>query len=223
MAVGILSIAMMLIATMFPVAIYLTSVASERTMAAIVADGAFAKIQLYGVDPCDDPCACIDYENELVSKGKIDPNEFSYPSVDPCTNSRQYYWSALYKFDPNSSGYLVTVFVARKTNTGLTYPNPSGLSYDRPRIITIDANLPTDTNFLNVSYVYPPATIFDNASGRLYRIVDRVDNKVRLDRRWDEDTLPSLPPVKVFIWLVPPPDTGGRNAGIEVYQRIIKF
>ncbi|MCX5632105.1 MAG: prepilin-type N-terminal cleavage/methylation domain-containing protein [Phycisphaerae bacterium] len=75
MAVGILSIAMMLIATMFPVAIYLTSVASERTMAAIVADGAFAKIQLYGVDPCDDPCACIDYENELVSKGKIDPKK----------------------------------------------------------------------------------------------------------------------------------------------------
>ena len=49
MAVGILSIGMMLIATMFPVGIYLTTVATERTMAAIVADEAIAKIQLYGL------------------------------------------------------------------------------------------------------------------------------------------------------------------------------
>jgi len=116
MAVGILSIGMMLIATMFPVGIYLTSVASERTMAAIVADEAFAKIQLFGIDPCDNPHTSVDYENELVSKNKIDPCEFSYPPVDPysdpCLANRQYYWSALYQaqrpHDPNML-YQVTV------------------------------------------------------------------------------------------------------------------
>jgi hypothetical protein len=129
----------------------------------------------------------------------------------------------LYKFDPNSAGYLVTVFVARKTNPGLTYPYPPDVvnpHTDRPRLIMIDANVPADANFLNVPYVYPPATILDNASGRLYRVVDRVGNLVRLDRRWDEEP----PPAKVFIWLIPPPETGGRNAGIEVYPAgTIKF
>ena len=223
MAVGILSIGMMLVATMFPVGIYLTSVASERTMAAIVADEAFAKIQLYHnyIVPYTNPANSYDYESELGTN--IDPNEFSYPSVDPHTVNPQYYWSALYKFDPNSAGYLVTVFVARKTSPALTYPDPSGSSSDRPRVIDVNVQNVGKSDELNVldgneAYVNPPATIFDTKTSQLYSVVERIGNVVTLNRDWDANA-PNPRPV----WLVPPPETGGRNAGIEVYQRIIKF
>jgi prepilin-type N-terminal cleavage/methylation domain-containing protein len=261
MAVGILSIAMMMIATMFPVAIYLTSVAAERTMAAIVADGAFAKIQLYGFenpsdpnfyqwtfdyeqahnDPClgSSPCSAGSYDL-FPDINEINPNEFSYPPVDPCTNSRQYYWSALCKklnSDPNDAQYVVTVFVARKTNPGLTYywhdpydccdPNFS----DRPRVIDINMqNVPGEPNDKleivanKAKYVNPPTTIFDTNTGQLYRVTEKIGignidaNIVTLDRNWDANGQQRP------VWLIPPPETGGRNAGIEVYgPRIIKF
>jgi prepilin-type N-terminal cleavage/methylation domain-containing protein len=223
MAVGILSVGMMLIATMFPVGIYLTTVASERTMAAIVADEAFAKIQLYGIDPCDNPDTSVDYENELVSKGKIDPCEFSYPPVDPCATNRQYYWSALYrKLDSNPADreYQVTVFVARKTNPGLTYQG-GGDSGARPKAISVAVTYPGSDKLQITTagwekYVNPTTTIIDNATGLPYRILDRVNNIVTLDRNWEIGTPSS-------IWVIPPPDTGGRNADIEVYQRIIRF
>ncbi len=227
MAVGILSVGMMLIATMFPVGIYLTTVATERTMAAIVANEAFAKIQLYGVvDPNHDPCSCFDYEEGLVSTGKIDPNEFSYPSVDPDMGFRQYYWSALCKklsVNPSDTEYLVTVFVARKTSPNLTYLD-GGDSGTRPKAAKIDAHTGSKTNELETlsgkeKYVNPPTTILDNASGRLYRVVSReVAAVVKLDRDWDKDTDPPQ-----YIWVVPPSETGGKNADVEVYQRIIRF
>jgi len=234
MAVGILSVGMMLIATMFPVGIYLTSVAAERTMAAIVSDEAIAKIQLYGiVDPCNDPCSCFDYEEGLVVAGRIDPNEFSYPPVDPCTATRQYYWSALYKkmdSNPADREYLITVFVARKTNPNLTYPD-GGDGGKRPKAIRLrevnQTGLKDDelriTEPNQIREVNPPTTILNNASGRLYRVVDREvadSNIIKLDRIWTEDMNNSS---QRYIWLVPPPETGGRNADIEVYQRIIRF
>src|SRR4030042_3058651 len=84
MAVGILSMGMMLIATMFPVGIYLTTVATERTMAAIVYDEALAKIQLYGIGSSP-PSGIGDY-NDIVGL-TINSTEFSYPSVDPCSTA----------------------------------------------------------------------------------------------------------------------------------------
>jgi len=257
MAVGILSIGMMLIATMFPVGIYLTTVASERTMAAIVYDEAIAKIQLYGFqnpsdpnyyqwtfdyeqahnDPCLGSSPCLPGSYDLFPGiSEIDSNEFSYPPVDPCaTSNRQYYWSALCKklnSDPCDTRYLVTVFVSRKTSPNLTYywhdpyycydPNSSS----RPRVIDVNVrDVPGKPDKLEVlngkaKYVNPPTTIFDTKSGQLYRVVDRtgVDaNIVTLDRNWDAND------PKRF-WLVPPPETGGKNADIEVYPAgTIKF
>jgi prepilin-type N-terminal cleavage/methylation domain-containing protein len=262
MAVGILSIAMMMIAAMFPVAIYLTSVAAERTMAAIVADEAFAKIQLYGFEnpvpqPDDSTNRAIfydktyDYEqahNDPCLGGtydlfpdinEINPIEFSYPPVDPCTNSRQYYWSALCrKLDANATStdtqYLVTVFVARKTNPALTYYWYDPCHYcdpNRPRVIDIDVNdSPSGPDRLKIvesdkaKYVNPPTTIFDANTGQFYRVTDKIGignidaNIVTLDRNWDANGQQRP------VWLIPPPETGGRNAGIEVYgPRIIKF
>ncbi len=47
-AIGILAVGRLFVAGTFPVGIYFTAVASEKTTAAVVADEAFAKIQLYG-------------------------------------------------------------------------------------------------------------------------------------------------------------------------------
>jgi len=217
MAAGILSIGMMLVATMFPVAIYLTSISVERTMAAIVADEAFAKIQLYGIGT---PILNIGDYNDIPGL-TIDPCEFSYNPTQALTNP-QYYWSAVYrKLSPVDPNYQMTVFVARKTNPGLTYPNPGGPSYDRPKLIMIQSIVQPDPNFLVVTvypqYVNPPTAILDNATGKIYRVIDRQNTKVKLDRGWEDSTGPAN------IWLIPPPVTGGRNADIEVYQRIIRF
>ena len=48
MATGILAIGFVFIASVFPVGVKLTAVATEQTIAPIVADEAFAKIKLYG-------------------------------------------------------------------------------------------------------------------------------------------------------------------------------
>jgi prepilin-type N-terminal cleavage/methylation domain-containing protein len=222
MAVGILSIGLMLVATMFPAALYLTTVASERTMAAIVADGAFAKIKLYGLTGT--PSSNIEDYNDFTSMNSV---EFSYPSADPAGGVSQYYWSALCRqTDPlNPSEYLVTVFVSRKTNPAHTYLDGAD-GGDRPCAVRIDVSVqadPTELGILNDKerYINPPTTIIDNATGKIYRVIDRkIDdpNIVVLDRGW-EDT-PLSPD---SIWLVPPPNSGGQNADIEVFQEIIRF
>jgi prepilin-type N-terminal cleavage/methylation domain-containing protein len=229
MAVGILTVGMLLIATMFPVGIYLTAVASERTMAAIVADEAFAKIQFYSiVGASNDSNNCYDWGDEMYDANEIAESEFAYPSVDPCSNSSQYYWSALYRKTPGNAAdkqYQITVFVARKTNPGLTYEDNggSGSSSSRPVPIMIPAPGLKDLPELTISagnenLVNPPTTIIDNETGRLYRIVKRGDGGntiVTLDRPLEENI--------ATIWLIPPPQSGGKNADVEVYQRIIKF
>lgn len=221
MAVGILSIGMMLVATMFPAALYLTTIASERTMAAIVADEAFAKIQFYGLEP-PYPTDVNDYNDISM----IDSNEFSYPPVDPCASNRQYYWSALFKpisTDPND-GYLVTVFVARKTSPNHKYYG-GGDSGKRPKAVLVSVNVQTDANELKISAgnemnVNPPTTVLDNGTCKIYRVIERkIDepNVVQLDRDWENGS------GSASIWLVPPPQSGGKNADIEVFQRIMRF
>jgi prepilin-type N-terminal cleavage/methylation domain-containing protein len=235
MAVGILAVGLLLVATMFPAAIYMTTVASERTMAAIVADEAFAKIQIYDMNgitsTLNDPCNCYDWGDGM--KNEITESEFSYPPVDPCGGSSQYYWSALYRKtnnNPADNEYQITVFVARKMNPSLTYESGSiaagrsgGNSWPMPieiGITTGSQDSPTmdiangDENLVN-----PPVTIVDNETGKLYTVVKRgddgVDARITLDRKLESD-------IK-SIWLIPPPISGGKNAGVEVYQRIIKF
>ena len=55
MAVGIMAVGMVFIAGVFPVGIHFTTIATERTIAAVVADEAFAKIKLYARGNLVDP------------------------------------------------------------------------------------------------------------------------------------------------------------------------
>ena len=48
-ATGIMAIGLVMVATVFPVGVKLTTLSTERTIGAVVADEAFAKIQLYGL------------------------------------------------------------------------------------------------------------------------------------------------------------------------------
>jgi prepilin-type N-terminal cleavage/methylation domain-containing protein len=233
MAVGILSMGMMLIATMFPVGIYLTGVGTERTMASIVIDEALAKIQLYDVNLASPKWAVPPDTNstpyEDVSGTAIDPNEFSYPSVDPCsTNNGQYYWSALCRrIDPAGTECQVTIFAARKTGPNHTYPDPNDFAnppIDRPRLIKIDISLGPANNELTIvnageeGYINPPTVVVDNATGTIYRVINRSGTTITIERGWE-----NLPNATDSIWLIPPPVSGGKNAGVEVYQEPITF
>ncbi len=144
-AIGTLAIGMLFIAGTFPVAIHFSTIATERTIAAVVADEAFAKIRLYA-DP-NEYNAINDINMPYLGERwqtqtrfndvnafpatimmKADPNAFAYPS-DPGINvsEKKYYWSALCRrvvADPNTPPtqlVQVTVFVSRKIGSGATY------------------------------------------------------------------------------------------------------
>lgn len=60
-ATAIMTVGLVMIATIFPVGVRLTGFSAERSVAAVVADEAFAKVQLYGLrDFADWPAARID-------------------------------------------------------------------------------------------------------------------------------------------------------------------
>jgi len=160
MAMGILAVGMIFIAGVFPVAIYFSTVATERTIASVVAEEAFAKIRLYAINDPQPPYRMVNLSKLATDQLKdfndvdifpavkyMDPNgvEFSYPS-DPniSISQRQYYWTALCRLteevkDSNDPHRLVevTVFVSRKMGSGGSYRDPEEptskvVSYPRP-------------------------------------------------------------------------------------------
>lgn len=236
LAVGIIAVGMLFIAGVFPVGIYFTTIASERTIAAIVADEAFAKIRLYGVAdsnswPVPPGIACADYRNVSV----VTPDEFAYPS-DPNIgiSDKQFYWSALCRrvdLDPNSRLVQVTVFVCRKIGSATTYPCPpdgSGVPVVWPMPVRVEVSgilgseMLTMNNPLQKVFINDGYTIVDDENGQIYRVLERDtppnDAVLRLDRAWNPGSI--LPDA---VWVVPPPIGGGRKPCIAIYQRVIRF
>jgi len=266
-AIGILSIGMIFIAGVFPVGIHLTTIATERTIAAVVADEAFAKVRIYaegdlGITTDNVVLSSLtqntlmDFNNPTVfpataaAAGNIDANDFAYPS-DPCTNvsEKQYFWSALCrlteKYDavnnPNPP-VQVTVFVCRRISPNMEYYQPaigsgivnwsSPVFDNRPAPVKIGVTVTSNneltiTNGKEITFINDGYTIVDDATGRIYRVLERYkspnDNKILLDKDWNNKdwqggtiTLPS-------VWVVPPPVNGGRGPCIAVYQKVIRF
>ncbi|MFH1719840.1 MAG: hypothetical protein ABIF19_21005, partial [Planctomycetota bacterium] len=123
MAVGTLAIGMIFIGGTFLTGIHFSTIATERTIAAVAADEAFAKIRLYGVNPAD-PNLATDKLTTFESLNSIAPNEFAYPSTVVSTE-KQYYWSALCRpvySGPTNRLVQVTVLVSRKVGSGTIYP-----------------------------------------------------------------------------------------------------
>jgi prepilin-type N-terminal cleavage/methylation domain-containing protein len=246
MALAILAVGMAFIAGVFPAGIYYTIISTERTLGSVVADEAFAKIRLYGVDvnslPSKQPqsldlnCAdFLDASAKPTSPDKINPDEFAYPS-DPNID-KQYYWSALCRrvsgTKPGKSMVQVTVFVSRKTGVGTNYYNPLNIKktigYPRPVYVTVEAG-PNPTRILQIRYrdendkiertfINAGSIIVEDTFGRIYRVVERSStnlDEITLERDWQ-----GL--VSDKIWVIPPPVGGGRQPCIGVFQREMLF
>jgi len=238
LAVGILSVGMIFIAGVFPVAIHFATIATERSIAAVVADEAFAKIRLYGIDLSELEDELENFNDVLPAIVDIDPNEFAYPSTDTDISQRQYFWSALCRLteeyrdvnNPNPP-VQVTVFISRKIGAGGRYQDPDDsvddeVSYPMPVKVEVSSVVGSDNEleiedsdkktFINDGY-----TIVDDRTGRIYRVLERYpddDEKILLDRK---DSPPGGYPDAV--WVVPPPVNGGRYPCIAVYQKVIRF
>jgi prepilin-type N-terminal cleavage/methylation domain-containing protein len=240
MAAGILSVGIMLVATMFPAAIYLTTVASEKTFAAIVADQAFAKMRLYGIKTVSDPNQTKIFRRYWEDMNDvIDFEEYTYPSFD---GKWQYGWVPLCKKlndDPCDLQYLVKLYVSRRTNPNQKFfssgtlvgnsdmPIPISVKvvYTSPNKLLIDRF----TNGPVIDFISPPpaTAIVDDQSGRVFRITskdaeDTTGRTVLIDRRWDKDI--NTPD---NIWLLPAAvidkKPAGRNPDVEIFQKIITF
>ena len=235
MAVGTLAIGMIFIGGTFLVAIHFTGVTAERTTAVIVANEAFAKIQIFDVNMAD-PNLGIDRQSVfpdqvkplLTLRSMIDPDEFAYPSTRTST-AKQYFWSALCRLDPNDpyNGLLVTVFVSRKVGAATLYESPVGpidrpvamaagvskVSVDPdPAVLAIDAGMER--------WIGPGYTIVEDSTGAIYRVVSKGvgADEINLDpaKPW-----PWVGPR--VVWVVPPPIGRGKGPCIGVYQTEIRF
>jgi len=234
MAVGTLAVGMIFVGGTFLAGIYYSTVATERTIAAVAADEAFAKVRLYGVN-LDSPVwqvaepntFCVDF-NE-VSAIDIDPNEFAYPSTKQNLAEKGYFWSALCRLvDSNENNVQVTVFVSRKTGTNTKYRNPAypfdlAKAVDFPRPVRMAVSYGGISDELNIleaereNWVNDGSTIVENTTGDVYRVLERYasqPNTILLDRPWQGGD---------FVWAVPPPISGGRYPCIAVYQKVIRF
>lgn len=135
LGMGILAVGMLFIAGVFPVGLHYSTVSTERTTAAVVADEAFAKIRLYGLDfsalsgavpapitfsfDTNDIC-CVARFPRLWDGFVWRQYEFYYPSTDVASTHT---WSALCRrIGPKD--VQVTVFVCR-------YLGPNALYYRR--------------------------------------------------------------------------------------------
>ena len=222
LAVGTLAVGMVFISGTFLTGIHFSTVATERSIAAVVADEAFAKIKVYGIN-FSDPNFVVNQQARFDSISFIPPIEFAYPSTKTL-NEKQYYWSALCRpvyLGQGNRFVQVTVFVCRKLGNTTTYP--SGAAWPIPvqvgvsgavgdRVITVTG----DITFINDGY-----TIVENGTGNIYRVVERAADPAHpeqitlaQDKFWQGGD---------SVWVIPPPVDGGKNPCIAVYQELISF
>ena len=224
LAVATLAIGMTFISGTFLAGIYLSTVSTERTTAAIVADEAYAKIRIFGINSADPNLAFDRLTQYETLNTTIAPEEFAYPSTKT-QSDKQYYWSALCRsVDSNPANGLVqvTVFLNRKVGPRTMYPP----GVNRPMPVKVDVSLISGSdNMLRINnssqqaYINDGYRIVDNRTGRIYRVLQRdpdTPDTIILDRSWQDGSVDS-------VWVVPPPVNGGRNPGIAVYQKVIQF
>jgi len=263
LAIGVLAIGLLFVAGTFPVGIFLTTSATEQTIAPIVADEAFAKIRIYSLSESNSITQkkihggiklaelrfgkstetkpfqrnfVLDF-NDIVNKGEPNDRKFSlseqlYPSIPPHQES-YYYWSAImrrvqYVTDANFADKIpvqVTIFVSHKANGALKYPNPDTTKPNKaqpePFNLAVTYNSAkkqeiTITDSTRQFFINADSTIVEDSIGEIYRVLDRNDNVVTLDREWRGGSPSS-------VWVIPPAVGGSKSPCVGVFQRIIKF
>lgn len=243
LAVCTLAVGMIFVAGVFPLGMLFTTISTERTIAAVAADEAFAKVRIYGINLEDPRLALGQIPFEEVALTGPDPIEFAYPSTDDVVQKR-YYWSAICRLpsvgkvpEPGAGGRLVqvTVFVCRRASLNAVYWDPVSMLSDADRPMAFPVGVsgaalpdqltipnPDERKFINDGY-----TIVDDQTGLLYRVLKRYQDDpatpvdegelILLDRAWEGPSPPA------FVWVVPAPAGGGRYPCVAVYQRLIEF
>ena len=225
MAVGTLAGGMTFIGGTFLTGIHLTTIATERTVAAVTADEAFAKVRLFGVN-LTDPNLTSNQATRFDALNPIAPSEFAYPSTKSPTG-KQFYWSALCRLaasDPTNRLVQVTVFVSRKIGAATTYPGGTLRPAPVPVAVSVvagagNASRLTITNQSEQTFINGGGTIVDGQTGLLYRVLQRntdAPNTFVLDKNWQGAASGT-------VWVVPPPIGGGKYPCIAVYQKLIAF
>jgi Tfp pilus assembly protein PilV len=145
-AVGILAVAMIFVAGVFPVGLRFAQVSIDRTTAAIAANEAFSKIRLYCERIPDVNGQLIgflfdhqrdfnDWFTDRTNLFFVDVNTYSYPTDNSVNfDNKHYCWSALLRRTdrfltdanvPDSSHDMqVTVFVCSRQAPGVRYYQP---------------------------------------------------------------------------------------------------
>jgi hypothetical protein len=246
LAVGTLAIGLMFIAGTFLTGVYFSSTSTERTIGAVAADEALAKMRIYGLDPNNGSLktdGCVPYE-QLVT---IPAEEYLYPSARE-EATRQYSWAALCRrMSAGSRLVQCTVFISRQTagatywvrKTGAEAPQLGTPNPDLPRPVRI--NLVADANSSNagevllkdavpddgideLAFVLDGSFLVDDQTGQIYQVLERYaaqPDKIRLDRPWTGGALTA--PTGGWAWVVPPAASGGRNPVVAVYQDVLRF
>ena len=145
-AVGIFAVALVFIAGVFPVGIHFTTVSADRTIAAVIADEAFAKVRLYSyVSKSDKRIDISEIETDRlrdfndwygasfsVGAEELTNEVLTYPSTpDINVPQRRYCWSALCRHIEDRQ-VQVTIFINRKAGFNRKYhrPDHSGFGSD---------------------------------------------------------------------------------------------
>lgn len=228
-ALGIFAIGMIFIAGVFPAGVLFTTIATERTIAAVVADEAFAMVRLCGID-----LSSLSADSQTVYQ-YFDPNNPdiftypsavlpAYPSAEPdydVSAEKKYSWSAHCRKDnPDYPLVHITVFISRKIGTNTKYKNPFGGEADRPMPFLVEVSqvsndklqIIDDKTLINDGHI-----IIDNETGQRYRVLERLDDIITLDNSWKPGVFDD------YVWTIPPPINGGRYPCIAVYQKVISF
>jgi prepilin-type N-terminal cleavage/methylation domain-containing protein len=228
-AIGLLAVGMLFVAGAFPVSIHFTAVATERTIAPIVADEAFAKYRIYS--KYLDINTLESDTHEILIGGS--PNDYAYPSTsstEPYT--KKYWWSAIFRrITPTSNDIQVTVFVSRKAGATSQYDVINTPDFDpgRPDVVAVQVSGTTggyELTFIDPSlrtYINDGYTIVDDVTGQIYRVLERYpgnDTVIKIDRPWRPDLPPSQAATD-YVWIISPPAAGGRYPCIGVYQKVM--
>jgi len=243
LAIGTLAIGMMFIGGTFLAGVYFSTVSTERTIATVVANEAFAKFRVFLYDDPARPGRLDRYDPNLATNKQtptpldfdpahrslmgivFDSNEYAYPSMRTLAD-KQYFWSALCRrkpSDPNQA-LLVTVFVSRKVGTATRYVGPAGpMSWPVPMPMGVSGAVGSRVLTIEAGkqrWIGEGYTIVEDSTGQKYRVVERGVDPAQV--LLDPDT-PWLG--GNFVWAVPPPlvrlaplAVGGGGPCIAVYQ-----
>jgi prepilin-type N-terminal cleavage/methylation domain-containing protein len=245
LAVAALAIGLLFVGGTFLTGIHFSIISTEQTIAAVVAEEAFAKVRLYGID-FDNPGLTTDRLTVFKAPRLIPSGELMYPSSAEPASQKQYCWAALCKRIRRDSRLVqVTVLVSRKAGSSIQYwgrQSPSGwpaleqISLPWPILVNIVHDAASHSlNELSIkdavssdhvderTFINDGNVIIDNGTGQIYRVLERSSDqpdRILLDRPWQGGITSST---DGWVWVVSPPVGGGSNPCIAVYQRVIRF